>query len=1239
MKNIINRVNEAGTLLVEALAMLGLISMVTPVLYKKAAERTVELQDINASGQMRAMSSAMDSFLKDNFSTITNGGNVVSNGATISFSDFDGHDSGKITFTDGDRATFVKALAPYLPYGFTDGDSGIKETKLFNQDYDFAIVMNGVDSESGKKLNRTLTGFFVANPKNNTTEVTPIRAARIASMIGSNGGYVDDTDTARGTQGIWSTPMGDLGLADAAHNAIVVSSLQPISSQSLDEELLHRIDKDDAGDLLNTMETDLFMGTADSEDVTGHNIRMVNQIIMRPKQGLMVDATGQSKSSDGSTLGVVHNDIDDNYSQSMENALYIGDGGGANISGVLQAVDQHFKVGENGIQYFGDTTVTPPGGEPEPIMNEEATFSVDDSKLIYGNPSDNAYKLTVDTENDTFEYGQSEIIAPIGIGPGGAPITADVTSKPIYANNRSIEIGRYMGKNPGLSVHYLQGAAGFGIPFLANSKNVAVINGTSDDIHSGSVTTYSWDGGYPSSPVDRTNYKYELSVNGSAFVKDTLLTGKIKTYNGDFATLRAGVDADELDTASDSNYFMKVRNEKDDADRDNKSFVVGGFPAGPAGTTETRTVLRVRDGENFASQNKSSGILMATGDTLGEGGINIMSATQEGANIQAPLVDDNYDIVDWVDDGANGFSQIGMVKIGGYNGVYINSGIEAPVAINGDMFRAYRTSDMNDKIWSVIDINSDKYYVRPSYDSTHVTQTQRMGDYAIQDMIMSVTASYENASPTYSEFDVFKVNPWMTDDRFLLGEDTSYYVTVPENSTTPRAIEMTGSVAVYDYDRYAYDPSGTNPQFPSFTIDRGEVAIRATQDVPNKEIAKGDRIFNVDNYSGQIFDGTPFNGQARPDERGSVYIRKGSINLDPAQPTDPAKAVTRVKETDLNYATGVTPQGYIAADRFVSHNTDADAMIANRATGSSIHGDLKSGSTYYNRYEVNPAYTSVMHDIKLTTRGGARLSDILPDFINKGIYVVDASYKEQAAHWANEGFRPIDFVKSGANEAAPGGNASAFLGFVPTPKCPPNYAKVVTLTPAGWAMAQAGKLYPNANDVGMNTDTHEILYGEGDPADNALNFQKSTWLKSMVLKYYGDTTTGDDGFKGWSAIMGFIYPSTIWDRNINYTAVATKSSNDDEEFVYWNLFPVKYKELEGYATVYCYFDRKQFKGAYNGHDFVDVTYDQLEDMRSGSESVLTSKLKGTNRNSSDSNLSKKYLERLDDPALKYESPW
>jgi hypothetical protein len=115
----------------------------------------------------------------------------------------------------------------------------------------------------------------------------------------------------------------------------------------------------------------------------------------------------------------------------------------------------------------------------------------------------------------------------------------------------------------------------------------------------------------------------------------------------------------------------------------------------------------------------------------------------------------------------------------------------------------------------------------------------------------------------------------------------------------------------------------------------------------------------------------------------------------------------------------------------------------------------------YNRYDtymVNPAYTSVMHDIKLTTRGGARLSDILPDFINKGIYIASNTVKEGA----NDRKMEFKLTDSGVTGFGPTTAASAYdpvspyMGVVPAPQCPPGYGRVITLNPVSFEMSVAG---------------------------------------------------------------------------------------------------------------------------------------------------------------------------------------
>lgn len=67
-------------------------------------------------------------------------------------------------------------------------------------------------------------------------------------------------------------------------------------------------------------------------------------------------------------------------------------------------------------------------------------------------------------------------------------------------------------------------------------------------------------------------------------------------------------------------------------------------------------------------------------------------------------------------------------------------------------------------------------------------------------------------------------------------------------------------------------------------------------------------------------------------------------------------------------------------------------------------------------YKVDPAYTSVMKDIILESRGGARLSEILPNYISKGVYSINGMDNK-----------------------------------VSKPTCPNGYAQAVIVTPVGWS--------------------------------------------------------------------------------------------------------------------------------------------------------------------------------------------
>ncbi|MBO5442483.1 MAG: hypothetical protein J6A33_01695 [Alphaproteobacteria bacterium] len=402
--------------------------------------------------------------------------------------------------------------------------------------------------------------------------------------------------------------------------------------------------------------------------------------------------------------------------------------------------------------------------------------------------------------------------------------------------------------------------------------------------------------------------------------------------------------------------------------------------------------------------------------------------------------------------------------------------------------------------------------------------------------------------------------------------------------------------------------------FSPYTTAAGDAVIYASHTdanaAPRLDIKSS--VLQVDSGPSSSYTGiAPGAAVAGNASKGSVYIRNGVIEL--RSQYDAINQTT----SGTNSKTSSIHSGYIKADRFV----DNAVLAQDTALPLVDSGGYTGSPVRYDAYQVNPAYTSVMHDIKLTTRGGARLSDILPDFINKGIYVVDNTYKEAVGDWSGKTtVSQLDTMGASSNECgAHTCRTSPWLGWIPTPQCPPGYGKVITITPAGWAMAQAGtpgKSTANSKkspDLAINYDPRTITTalesGTTDPTP--LYFQKSTWLRANVFPH-GDGAS----FVGWSAIMGFMYPFSYYKDYATHLGFSHGSVAEDRAII-WNLFPVFKQQLEAYATVYCYFDRDSFNDAYVSD------YDQLVNKR-------------TPYNKADTG---GYVGRLNDPKLPYTDPW
>ena len=350
---------NAGSLMIEAMAMLALIAMVTPVLYKKAAERTTELKDINAASQMRVMITAVDNYIKDHYSEIMNGDPVTTDCANADSQNFDAFKNDQSGAVKLDN---LAHLCEYLPYGFVDADGNIRGSNTFS---DFQLSISKRVSDTNPE-NSSLTGFLLGNP---SSPLSMLRASRIASMIGSNGGYTEG-QTGNGVQGVWKIDdLDDVGLESQSDGSILTASIQSITKGSvMNEDVLYRVDTGDPR--LNTMETTLYMG--------GNNIEDVNQIIIDNADGasdaLKIENGGAEIAGEltagGGNFAV---DSDGNATRGDANvngnATITGDtsiggnasvGGDASVTGGLTAAGDKFKVeaATGNTSIGGDATIT-----------------------------------------------------------------------------------------------------------------------------------------------------------------------------------------------------------------------------------------------------------------------------------------------------------------------------------------------------------------------------------------------------------------------------------------------------------------------------------------------------------------------------------------------------------------------------------------------------------------------------------------------------------------------------------------------------------------------------------------------------------------------------------------------------------------------------------------------------------------------------------------------------------------
>lgn len=1120
---------QQGGLMIEALAMLGLIAVVTPTMYKKSAERTMEVEDINSATTIRTIMNAANDYVGANYSTIISDMNKAEG------------DANKY------RPITRAQIEPYLPYGFNMNKA------LYNYDFpELAIAKN----------DNNLTTFALFPAKANADNgIGQERTSRIASLVGASGGYVTESGKARGIGGIWKLegeafnkvfPTSGSGANEYSIVTASADTINAATGNEIDMDKYLQRGRDDPNDTStlwkNTMRTDLYMGINKSDDDVYKN-ESPNKVqeklySIRNIKSLIVggEKANQDDSSDLPGYGLYIRGTDSNGMTGNPSAF---------IQGHLKAAQSQFYVDDQKLGYgqLDDNfrfEIDKDTGNTKTIGTLQAAqtqFYVTDTKLGYGNMEDGNFRVEMDKETgNTRIRGALENDKNVALAnslDNWNNVTIGTLSNGKHIIEAQPKDGDHVGKVNLLSDDILA-ASGYAGDNKADNDRIVMLNSGYKQLESGgNVPTLS----YNTSPT------FPMRVGANAKFEGLVAAGQLDTQKIRTASLSVG--SSKID---DANKWMTV---------------------------------------------DANGVLIANpiGRTIGDGTESSGTRININKDQIALSVDKNVKSVS-NPRGRETSAHSGKIVLNNTGQDDAGSAVDSSMNIQADVTRIRANSDMR--------ISGKNTLIQagsqiPTDDNTKVN-------------LPNNTLVLRNDS----------IQAKLADKSLTVGsrEDTSVeFVNVGAMNTN----------------------AGVNI-----------IALRNNTQSDTSFI-KSDankKVVTIEEGA------TPTNNHNSESDAGTVYIRKGYVEVHGEN--------VALDRTQLNAFEG---KGIIAASRLVANN-----IPTNGPNGQFTElVSSPEGSHRYDTYMVNPAYTSVMHDIKLTTRGGARLSDVLPDFINKGIYVVNNTILESAVGGLdsiNTYGKAKDLMddyskETDVNLGSADAWASPFLGAVPAPQCPPGYGRVITLTPAGFQMAQAGSLHtsnaahdskyyvapytpsteqakPDSEptydlvDIKSTTgDTNGSVTGqtakyvltasssatESSQLATPLVFQQSTWLKSMVTPL-----KSGEYVQGWAAIMGFLYPGAQYQGFIDNTSKTVLK--DDKKDVYWNLFPVARGTLEGYATVYCYFDRtntvtKDFMSGYG--NYVD-TYDYMQKMTGLPTDYKKKSGPG-------------YKERLNDPNMNYDDMW
>lgn len=186
--------NESGSMMMEIIAVLAILAIMTPIVYQQALKRSREVSNINMADEMRMVKNAISAYLDANKETI-----LQACGSPNELTNCTSH------------ITDIYDIYPFLLRGtnYEFGTSNSEDVDYIIQVYGSYTLINETEGIYQPNL------FAVLSSTSQPADLKKGRAMQIASLIGAGGGICESDhsgspDHISGSYGAWSLYASDV---------------------------------------------------------------------------------------------------------------------------------------------------------------------------------------------------------------------------------------------------------------------------------------------------------------------------------------------------------------------------------------------------------------------------------------------------------------------------------------------------------------------------------------------------------------------------------------------------------------------------------------------------------------------------------------------------------------------------------------------------------------------------------------------------------------------------------------------------------------------------------------------------------------------------------------------------------------------------------------------------------------------------------------------------------------------